>query len=226
MRTDKPLALALRKTGKSYNEISKQLRVPKSTLSEWLRGHRWSQAITANLNEQLKRSAIIRIRYLNSIRGEHLARLYKVGEREAVQEFKRLKYHPLFIAGVTIYWGEGDKVSRFGARISNTDPAMVRIFVNFLRHVCQIQFKRIRAGILLYPDLDEDVCKNFWVEKSGLRNSNFGKSTVIQGRHKTRRVRHGICSVGVSSAYFKQKMLIWIDLLSQQLISKEYYSRP
>ena len=85
---------------------------------------------------------------------------------------------------------------------------------------------KIYAGILVYPDLDEKLCRKFWIEKTGLRESNFIKSTVIQGRHKTRRVRYGICNAGLSSAYFKQKMLIWIDLLSKQLISKGYYSRP
>lgn len=226
MRSDKPIALELRKTGKSYNEISRQLRVSKSTLSEWLKGHRWSQDITANLNKQLKQSAIIRIRYLNKIRGEHLRRVYEAGKKEAVVEFERLKYHPLFIAGVMAYWGEGDKVSRFGVRIANTDPAMIRLFVTFLRDVCQIKADKIYAGILVYPDLDEKLCRKFWIEKTGLRESNFIKSTVIQGRHKTRRVRYGICNAGLSSAYFKQKMLIWIDLLSKQLISKGYYSRP
>ena len=226
MRSDKPFALELRKTGKSYNEISKQLRVSKSTLSEWLRGRRWSQDITANLNEQLKQSTIIRIRYLNKIRGEHLGRVYEAGKKEAVIEFEKLKYHPLFIAGVMAYWGEGDKVSRFGARIANTDPAMIRLFVIFLRDVCQIKLDKIRAGILVYPDLNEKLCREFWIERSGLKDSNFMRSTVIQGRHKTRRVGYGICNVGISSSYFKQKMLIWIDLLSKQLISKGYYSRP
>ena len=37
MREDKGIAISLRKQGKSYNEISKILNAPKSTLSGWLR---------------------------------------------------------------------------------------------------------------------------------------------------------------------------------------------
>lgn len=225
MRSDRSLVVGLRKIGKSYNEIRRLVNIPKSTLSDWLRGYYWSKTLSKNLDKKHRQANIVRIRYLNRVRGKHLKRLYRVGRKEALEEFESLKYHPLFIAGVIAYWGEGDKVSRFGARIANTDPAMIRLFVNFLRHVCQIEFRRIRASILLYPDLDSILCKKYWVTNSGLRNSSFGKSTVIHGRHKTRRVRYGICNVGISSAYFKQKLLIWVDLLSKALISKKYYLR-
>ena len=36
MRKDRKIAIALREKGFSYNEISKKLEVPKSTLSYWL----------------------------------------------------------------------------------------------------------------------------------------------------------------------------------------------
>jgi len=37
MKVEKINAIKLRKLGKSYNEISKSLKIPKSTLSYWLR---------------------------------------------------------------------------------------------------------------------------------------------------------------------------------------------
>lgn len=50
---------------------------------------------------------------------------------------------------------------------------------------------------------------------------NIPKSTVIQGRHKTKRVPRGICIVNVSSTYFKQKMLMWMQFLPTQLLPRE-----
>lgn len=225
MRHDKSQVFRLRRMGKSYNAIRRDLRISKGTLSEWLRPYGWSKNIASSLAEKSKQTSAVRIRYLNNIRGKHLARLYLDAQAEAGREFEKLKYHPLFIAGVAIYWGEGDKVSGHGVRIANTDPTMIRLFVNFLAHVCQIPKNRIKAWILIYPDLDGEVCKKFWVEKSGISNHNFTKCITVQGRHKTNRVRYGVCNVGISSKYFKKKMLIWLKLLPVQLLSKRYYLR-
>lgn len=225
MRGDKQQVLKLRKLGKSYNAIRQEIRIPKSTLSEWLRPHKWSRDIASVLSEKSKEISAIHIRRLNKIRGKHLVRLYRCARTEAYTEFDKLKYHPLFIAGIMIYWGEGDKVSGHGVRIANTDPGMIRLFVNFMIHVCQIPRNRIKAWILLYPDLDEGVCKKFWVKNSGLGDRSFTKCIIIKGRHKTNRVRYGVCNVGISSKYFKNKMLVWLKLLPSQLLNKKYYLR-
>lgn len=224
MRHDKEKALKLRRAGKSYNEIRRELGAPKSTLSGWLKPYKWSKKISLSLAEASKEKNAVRIRHLNKIRGKHLENLYKQARTEAYEEFEKLKYHPLFIAAVAIYWGEGDKSIKQGLRISNVDPAMIKLFTNFLLHICQLDNDKIYAWLLLYPDLDEKECKNFWIKKTSLINDNFNKSIVIKGRHKTKRVQYGICNVGVSSRYLKEKMLVWVELLPKQLLNKKYYA--
>lgn len=225
MRKDRSEALQLRKSGKSYAEIKKALGIPKSTLSEWLRSYSWSKKIRRSLAEKSKQSSSVRIRTLDRIRGERLRRAYREAADEARGEFEALKYHPLFIAGVMIYWGEGDKISEHGVRIANTDPRMIKVFVNFLVHVCQIPTKRIRGWVLIYPDLDGQSCRKYWAEHTGLGVDNFSKNITIKGRHKTHRLQYGVCNVGISSKYFKQKMLVWLERLPVQLLKREYYSR-
>lgn len=70
--------------------------------------------------------------------------------------------------------------------------------------------------------LSEEVCKKYWVDQTSLKTEDFHKSIVIKGKHKTNRVSYGVCSVGISSAYLKRKLLIWINLLAQDLIKKNY----
>lgn len=224
MRDDRKTAFRLRKEGKSYQEIRKALGVPKSTLSGWLGPLDWSRRIQRALRVRAQKRATIRLRFLNNVRGENLERVYNEAEKEARQEFNELKYHPLFIAGIVAYWGEGDKVSRYSVRIANSDPAMIRLFVCFLRGVCQIPLERIKAWVLIYPDLDGDECKRFWAESSGLSSHNFTKCIAIKGRHKISRLRYGVCNVGVSSKYFKRKMLVWLKLLPAQLLKRSYYA--
>lgn len=218
MRKDKAEVLQLRKLGKSYNEIRQQIRIPKSTLSEWLGKIGWSKKIKRVLIEKSKEQNAIHLRKLDKIRGEHLARIYEEARSEARKEFKHFKLYPLFITGISVYWGEGDRATEHQVKIVNTDPKMIRLFVYFLQKICNVPQERIRAYILLYPDLVEKECREFWTRESTLPAMNFGKSTVIQGRHKTRRIPHGVCTVGVSSKYLKQKMLLWLDMLPDQLL--------
>ena len=225
MRKDKKEVIRLRKLGKSYNEIRRQIRIPKSTLSEWLGKRRWSKKIYRILAKKAELTGAVHLHKLDKIRGRHLRRVYEEARREAKEEFGYLKLHPLFIAGISIYWGEGDRSSKSGVRLSNVDPRMIRLFARFLREVCGIPSEKIRAYILTYPDLDEKICRGFWIKHSGLLENNFNKCVTIKGRHKTRRIQHGVCTVGTSSAYLKEKLRIWLELLPKEFSKKDYYPR-
>ncbi|MEK7184970.1 MAG: hypothetical protein AAB683_02450 [Patescibacteria group bacterium] len=224
MRKDKEKAVSLRKSGKSYLEIQKELGVPKSTLSDWLRDQNWSKELSLKLVEKAKSSHIIRLQELNKIRGENLQRLYKQATEEAMEEFEILKYHPLFIASMMIYWGEGDKLSRSRISLANTDPNMLRVFVYFLKKICNFSDSKIRAWILAYPDMNIEFSRRYWIENTGLSESNFRKTIVIQGKPTKRKLSHGVCTVELGSTYFKTKMLVWLRCFSKVLITDEYYA--
>ena len=225
MRDDKKEAVKLRKDGRSYSEIKEILGVPKSTLSGWLHNIQWPAAIRDDLSKIAKEKSIIRLRYLNDIRGSHLAKLYREARSEAKREFEIFKFHPTFISGISIYWGEGDKATKHLIRVGNIDPLMIKLFVKFLREICGIPRQKIRSHVLLYPDLNPDECSKYWIKKSGLPSESFNKYVVIQGRHKTRRLPYGVCYVTVSSAYLKEKMFVWLALLPRELIKGKYYTR-
>lgn len=186
-------------------------------------GHNWSKKIRKELEKVARIGHKIRIEKLNKIRGKNLDKLYTQAKQEAVLDFEKLKYHPLFIAGVMLYWGEGDKASRNRVALTNTDPKMIKIFTFFLQDICKIDRKRLKIWLLLYPDLKEVECKKFWKKYAGLGSFFFNKSIVINGRHKTKRLHHGVCTVVVSSRYLKEKMIIWLALFSDVILEKEYY---
>jgi len=222
MRKDKEEIFKLRKSGKSYHEIQKEMGVPRSTLSEWFGGQNWSKEISRELIMKAKTQHIVRISELNKIRGENLKKLYLEAEEDAKKDFEILKYHPLFIAGLMIYWGEGNKASPNRVGIANTEPKMIRLFLNFLTKVCSMKSSRINSWILIYPDLNEDVCMKYWIDNTGLVKEQFHKTMKIVGKHKTRKLSYGVCTVGVSSAYLKRKIMKWIELLSEDLVRENY----
>ncbi len=75
---------------------------------------------------------------------------------------------------------------------------------------------------MLYPDLDERVCKEYWIKNTLLKMEDFHKSMVIQGRHKTNKLAYGVCSVGISSAYLHRKISMWIEMLARDISREDY----
>lgn len=225
MRKDKERAIQLRREGASYSQICGTLKIPKTTVSDWFRDLDWSINLKQKLSVENQEAHKIRLIELNKIRGESLNAAYNKAREEARCEFESMKYNPLFIAGLMLYWGEGDKLTKFSTKITNTDPELIRLYVFFLRNACGIPEQLIKGHILVYPDLDALTCKKHWAAESGIREDRFFKTTVIQGKHKARRIKYGVCMVGISSTYFKVKMLEWLKLLPEELMDKQYYAK-
>ena|SRR3989344_1600995 len=224
MRNDKEIVLNLRKQGKSYNEISALMKVPKSTLSAWLKNLQWSQSIAVKLRNEATIKHIIRLEALHKIRGKHLKMVYEKAELEALDDFEQLKYHPLFVAAIMLYWGEGDKLSKYRVSISNSESALLEIFVFFLKNMCNIKEQKIKAWILAYPNMDILKTRTFWADGTGLPEENFKKTIIIAGKLKSRKLPNGVCTVTVMSSYLKRKMLIWLRCFSSELVKSSYYA--
>lgn len=214
MRYDKEKAILFRKEGRSYDDIAKELNVSKGTLWVWFKGIELSAESQELLGLKRKNARSKNLYVFQQKRSIALRNLYKEAEAEATLEFGVFKNNPLFIAGICIYWGEGDKASKNSFRISNSDPEMIRLFISFLLNICKVDKKRIRLGLIIYPDLNEVIIKEEWMKRVGLTADFFTKSAVIQGKHKTKKAGLGICTVNYSSTYLKKKMLVWIKILS------------
>ena len=224
MRGDKNAATKMRREGRSYSEIRNALRIPKATLSDWFSKINWSKKLKVELAHAAQTESTRRMIALDAVRGKHLARAYAEARREARAEFERLKYNPLFIAGLMLYWGEGDKRTRGQVRLANTDPELIRLFVYFLRNACRIPAEKIKASVLIYPDLNAEKCREYWSRRSRIKIRNFHSCVVISGRHKTRRLSYGVCSTFVMSTYFKEKILEWLRLMPHELMNRKYYA--
>jgi transcriptional regulator with XRE-family HTH domain len=217
MRTDKEAAFELRRLGKSYNEIVTTLGMSRSTLSQWFKGHSFSEEIRKSLTLNAGVESTLRLHKLNKVRGDSLDALYYRATVEATLELELHKNNPLFIAAISAYWGEGDKRSRNNVRLINTDPVMLVLFIEFLVRFCGVSRENIKAALFIYPDLDEGICRTYWEKE--IEIYSFHKTMVLPGRHKSKKLQYGTCSVIVSNTYLKKKMLLWIDQLPKIVLN-------
>lgn len=216
MRQDKIRAFEMRRQGKSYLEIASRLEIPKSTLSGWFKGETWSSELKTKLTEGKRPYVLKQLKLMAEANKKKWALWRQAHQEEAVREFAKLKNNPLFLAGVMLYWGEGDKQVKNGKlRISNSDPEMLRLYYKFLVEVLKISQDKISARLIIYPDLVDSVSKNLWSRITGIPKSQFKKSTTIRGRHPSKRNSFGVCDICVLSRGLKEKMLKWIELYKQ-----------
>lgn len=160
-----------------------------------------------------------RAEHMNRLRRRNLDALYETARLEALNTFVRHRIDPLFVAGLALYWGEGDKRTRHQVRITNTDPALIRTFLAFLRIYADLPEERVWVSLIVYPDIVISECEQYWQNALGLGSEHFQKTVVIQGRGTERRSQYGICILGLSSAVLKVKMQTWIAELAKNLYS-------
>ncbi|MEK9180250.1 MAG: helix-turn-helix domain-containing protein [Patescibacteria group bacterium] len=218
MRRDKEKAVELRKKSKSYNEISRALGIPKSTLAGWLSRDPVSRKIKATLTIQAAKNSRQRIKNLIEANRARWAQQREKAREEAFRDFPYLKRNPLFVAGLMLYWAEGDNKPGNPFRLTNTNSKIISLYTKFLVDVLKIPKENIRCGLILYPDLSEKICLSFWSQIIGIPKTQFYKTQVIGGRHPSKRLSNGICMIICGNRLLKEKVFVWLDLLSKNLV--------
>lgn len=216
MRKDKEVAFILRKEGKSYREIQREINISRSTLCDWFKNEEWSAHVK---NKNNKINVVLskeRLSKLNDGRSRMLVEKYKQVEIDAEKEFQIFKKDPLFMAGLMIYAGEGDKKSQNMSRISNSEFYIHKIFIKFAIKYLNIKRENIKIGLILYPDLDIEECLDKWSEELDINKLNFHKTQIIKGKEKTKKLQYGVgISIISSIVIVKKKILKWLELSSK-----------
>ena len=119
----------------------------------------------------------------------------------------------LKISGAMLYWGEGGKTGT-SVKFTNSDPEMIKVFLNFLRKICGIHEKRLKALIHMYPDQDENELKIFWSKLTSIPTKQFYKSHIHKGKKGTykNKVSYGTIAINYSDKKLLHILLSWIDI--------------
>ena len=200
-------AIALRRGGKSYNEITKALGIKsKGTLSLWFKNLDLSKK-SKDLLE--KNNILAHQRGLFTSNSARKARIV-IENNESYLEGKNLidyiSERELLLIGAALYWGEGSKSERMPATpldFSNSDPLMVMVYMKFLRKILKVPEDRIRAGIHLYSSIPVDKARKFWASKTGLPEDRFyiinQVSRASQGKRPFNILPFGTVAIKVNS---------------------------
>ena len=215
MRVDKEEAFNLRRIGLSYRDIQKSLGVSRSTLCDWFKNVEWSKHIKSKNVTENSSANKEKLLFMQKSRVLKLKALYEDTEKTAIEQFNRFKNDTLFIAGLMIYAGEGDKRSPNNSRISNSDFYIHKIFIKFSEKYLNIPKENIKISLIIYPDLNINSCINKWSDELEIPKQNFYKTQIIQGKDKRHKLLNGTgMSIISSRVVVKKKILKWLELVS------------
>lgn len=206
---EKNRAIALRKSGKSYGEIIREIKVSKSTLSYWLREIKLTPEQDKRLYFEKKQKNAYRLAKLNQQK-----RIEKTKNiiRKAKKEFKSLYKNRLFLNGLMLYWAEGDKSERAEiVKFSNSDPAMIRLMMFWFRKICKVKNERFRVAINIHNLFSRKDVEKYWSEITEIPLYKFHKTQIKQTSLKRRRniLYNGTCSIRISDKDLFRRIKGW-----------------
>lgn len=221
MRSDKFKAYKLRMAGRSYNEITRLLKIPKSTLSGWFTDLELPEEATKRLGNRVHTASLRGLIARNknqTIMAE--ARSRKM-HNEGNKLIKNINKRDLLIIGVALYWAEGYKRpivihgrTRTSHRVSltNSDPNLICIFLEFLRETCKIPDEKITIWIRYFEHQDPVYLLDFWQKRCNMPYSNLRKtlqtvSISSQRKKSYNSLPFGVAQISVNSTNLYHKIM-------------------
>ena len=197
--------------GYSYNEISDQIGVSKSTLSNWLKHISLSLDQEQRIQQRIEDNQtafVAKARQINKTR-------FQKARKQAFQQGVDISLlipdndavHELALA--MLYLGEGDKTGN-RVQISNTDPEVLQYFLSAVERLYQINRSEMSFRINLIEaarPLESHMIK-WWAEQLDCSIHQFQKTQFDQ-RSKYKQITddyHGVCSITYNDTYLYERL--------------------
>jgi hypothetical protein len=127
------------------------------------------------------------------------------------------------LISLIIWWYEGTKLRKdkrwknannCPIEVTNTDPKLIKIFVDFLRLDLKIENKNLKGRIQIHEGDDQIKIEKFWSKVSGIPQSQFNKTIV---RTKGNKIGKNLGTFTIRTydkiLYMKLKDLLEAELL-------------
>lgn len=215
-------AVKLRKRGKSYAEIKRVTKVSKGTLSAWLRTYPLSEARMRKLRDWNH----ARIEHYRATRMKKREKALRAIYQKEKVRLGKLSPRDIFIGGLFLYWGEGSKTRMTYLHVANTDPAVARAFIFWLKRSFGVAKDKIRIRIHLYKDMDIASELKFWSKTLGVDSKYFKrpyvkKSALADLSYKSG-FGHGTCNVLLSNAMVAKRVLMSLRALRDLYLGQSF----
>ncbi len=176
-------AIALRREGKTYSEILKDIPVAKSTLTLWF--HEVELAV--HQKQRITEKRIAGQKKAAQAKRHKRTRSQDAIWTEAEREIGTLSKRELWLIGIALYWAEGSKEKEWkpgtGMKFSNSDPRMIRVFLRWVGEFFHTKPNDISFEIFIHEHKRNQISEvvNFWSRQVFFPKESFNK--IYYKRH-------------------------------------------
>lgn len=214
---EKQKAIELRRKGHSYQEILKEVKVSKSSLSLWLMDMPLNED-EKQLLKKRKDSNISRGR-IRAAASNHMRRVVRDGFllKDSKKEFEEKSKDPLFHIGVALYWAEGSKRSPYFG-FTNSDLDMLMLMIGWVRKFLEVREEEIALRLYSHRPFAHENFELFWSKKTGIPLSNFKKTIYKEGGSlvKRRPEYKGCVRLELYKVTYLRRMKYWQQMLIER----------
>lgn len=216
-------AINLRLQGYSYREVRKKIHVSKSTLSSWLSNYPLTKAQFMLISQKRRKNKLLQIeRNRLTLKMKKEKRLKKQYSKQK-RAFLPLNDKEILLAGLFLYWGEGNKRIDGPVSLNNTDPYVLSFTLNWLTRGLGIPKEKIKIDLHLYSDMDIEIEKEFWSKQLNISLKQFRKPYIKKNSRRKidqKGYGHGTCGLVVHNVLLKEKVMMGIKAIADYYSSK------
>lgn len=170
----KQKAIKLRRSGYSIKEIARLLRIAQSSSSLWVRNVAIS---TIGFKRMGKRKELKRYKmaqkWIQKRKDQYQSNYEKANKLLENTQLNNTNLAKVICA--VLFWAEGNKDFSH-IRFTNSDPLMIKTFINYFRLAYNVDESKFRACIHLHEYHDRDEIHNYWSDITQIPLNKFRKA--------------------------------------------------
>lgn len=218
---EKEKARILRKRGYSINQIIKEAGFSKGSVSAWVRDVVLTNTQKKKLSENGRSVASVEKRRISRLFNENKKRQIIIDD--AKRAFVKISLEELRLIGIILYLGEGTKTTKGTVAIANSDPAVIKIMVRFLKEVCQVPDIKLRGHIHTFTHANIKKTEKYWSQITGIPRKQFYKTYIKPSSaslQKRKTLPFGTFDLSVNDTRLFLTIMGWIEKIKELVLSK------
>ena len=120
------------------------------------------------------------------------------GDPFKVKKKLTLKETELKGLGLGLYWGEGTKSDKYSIRLGNSDPELIKRFMEFLIRIYDIRVDKLRFGLQVFDDTNPSQTLKFWCNYLKVKREQFFKVIITPSRGPgtyKKKIKYGVLTL-------------------------------